>query len=202
MGNLTALIAPAATIIAAVMTAANLGARITGWGFVVFTFGSICWAIIGVESGQMNLVVTNVFLTLVNVIGVWRWLGRQARYEAVSVAAEHESAAPATTSVFAASGLVGRKIVSSGAEVGEAVDALIDCRTGTITHVVARFGGVGGIGERLVSIAGETLAFQDNVILTTMSAATVRALPAVEEGKWESLLLANAHQRPTHAIRG
>ena len=36
-------IAPAATILAALMTASNLGARITGVGFIVFTVGSLCW---------------------------------------------------------------------------------------------------------------------------------------------------------------
>jgi hypothetical protein len=40
MNDIAAWIAPAATVIAAVMTAANLGARITDWGFVVFTVGS------------------------------------------------------------------------------------------------------------------------------------------------------------------
>ncbi|WP_366499360.1 hypothetical protein [Sphingopyxis sp.] len=58
------------------MTASNLGARITGWGFAVFTIGSICWSLVGFWSGQTHLVATNVFLTLVNLVGIWRWLGR------------------------------------------------------------------------------------------------------------------------------
>jgi Na+/phosphate symporter len=65
-------VAPAATMIAAVMTAANLGARVTGWGFVVFVIGSISWSIVGISSGQSNLLWTNGFLTLVNAMGVWR----------------------------------------------------------------------------------------------------------------------------------
>lgn len=76
-----AWVAPVATMIAAVMTAANLGARVTGWGFVVFVIGSVSWSIVGISSGQSNLLWTNAFLTFVNVIGVWRWLGRQAKYE-------------------------------------------------------------------------------------------------------------------------
>jgi hypothetical protein len=68
-------IAPIATMIAAIMTAANLGARITGWGFVVFAIGSIAWTAVGLSSGQTNLVATNAFLTLVNLVGIWRWLG-------------------------------------------------------------------------------------------------------------------------------
>ena len=76
-----AWIAPIATMIASMMTAANFGSRITGWGFVVFVIGSIAWSAVGLASGQTNLVATNVFLTLVNLIGVWRWLARQARYD-------------------------------------------------------------------------------------------------------------------------
>ena len=45
--DLAGWIAPAATMIAAMMTAANLGARVTGWGFGVFTLGSIAWSIVG-----------------------------------------------------------------------------------------------------------------------------------------------------------
>jgi hypothetical protein len=63
------------------MTAANIGARTTGWGFVVFTLGSVCWALIGASTDQPTLLATNVFLTVVNLVGVWRWLGRQAKYQ-------------------------------------------------------------------------------------------------------------------------
>ena len=69
-------IAPIATMIAAMMTAANLGVRLTGWGFVVFTFGSIAWTTVGLTSGQTNLVASNGFLTIVNLVGIWRWLGQ------------------------------------------------------------------------------------------------------------------------------
>ena len=62
------MLAPAATMIAAVMTASNLGARVTGWGFVVFTVGSIAWCLVALTSGQANLLWTNGFLILVNVL--------------------------------------------------------------------------------------------------------------------------------------
>ena len=73
--DITHYVAPAATMIAACMTAANLGPRVTGWGFAVFTIGSLSWCIIGIVSGQQSLVLTNAFLTLVNIVGIWRWLG-------------------------------------------------------------------------------------------------------------------------------
>ena len=51
------------------------------WGFVVFALGSICWSLVGFSSDQTNLLATNAFLTLVNLVGIWRWLGRHHAYE-------------------------------------------------------------------------------------------------------------------------
>ena len=47
-------IAPAATTIAAIMTAANLGSRVTGWGFAVFSVGALAWIAVGASTGQQN----------------------------------------------------------------------------------------------------------------------------------------------------
>lgn len=74
-------VAPIATTIAAIMVAANLGARLTGYGFIVFSIGSLAWMAVGWFNGQANLVWQNVVLLLVNVVGIWRWLGLRARYE-------------------------------------------------------------------------------------------------------------------------
>ena len=74
-------VATVATVIAASITAANLGARITGYGFCVFLIGSLAWVVTGVMSGQAALTWTNILLTVLNVFGIWRWLGRQAKVE-------------------------------------------------------------------------------------------------------------------------
>ena len=63
MDNIASWIATAATITAACMTASNLGARITGYGFAVFTIGSIAWFTVGILTGQPALVWTNVAMT-------------------------------------------------------------------------------------------------------------------------------------------
>jgi len=47
MAETISWVATVATIIAASMTAANLGTRITGYGFVVFTIGALCWIAVG-----------------------------------------------------------------------------------------------------------------------------------------------------------
>ena len=41
MISLVGWLATIATMIAAMMTASNLGARVTGWGFVVFSISSV-----------------------------------------------------------------------------------------------------------------------------------------------------------------
>ena len=189
MGSVAEWLAPAATMLAAVMTAANLGARITGWGFVVFTLGSICWIIVGLASGQSNLIITNGFLTLVNMIGIWRWLGRQARYEAAGNAAEMAGQSLGAASVIAASGILGRAVIDpSGETAGEAVETILDCRTGAIRHIIVRFGGVGGVGEQIVALSLADICLYEKTITTTLSAKAVASLPRLGASKWPSLL--------------
>ena len=81
MEMIASWVAPVATTIAALMTASNLGTRITGWGFAVFLIGSIAWGILGLVTDQPSLVWQNVILSILNLFGIWRWLGRQARIE-------------------------------------------------------------------------------------------------------------------------
>src|SRR5690349_1839093 len=111
LGDAAGWLAPIATAVAAIMTASNLGARVTGWGFVVFTIGSIGWSVVGLTSGQANLVATNAFLTIVNALGIWRWLGRQARYEEGSqMAAAASKATPSTPDLVAGAIVTGAEV--------------------------------------------------------------------------------------------
>ena len=80
-------IAPVATTLAAIIVAANLGARITGYGFIVFAVGSVAWMGVAWFTGQSNLLWQNVMLLLINLVGVWRWLGLRARYDKAAEAA-------------------------------------------------------------------------------------------------------------------
>src|SRR5215213_4853764 len=91
MADSISWIATVATIIAASMTAANLGARITGLGFAVFLIGSLSWLGVGLLTAQPALMWTNIVLTVLNLFGVWRWLGRQARVEEGARAASEAS---------------------------------------------------------------------------------------------------------------
>jgi len=172
-------IAPIATMIAAVMTASNLGARVTGWGFVIFTIGSVGWSVVGLSSGQTNLVATNGFLTLVNIVGIWRWLGRQARYEEDSKAAVEASEAAPVPALVAASRIVGMTVVDrDGATVGSAMEAMIeDGRSGRIVYVVVRSGGVGGVGERLAAVDRDAMTLANDRLTLAMTRQDFDALP-------------------------
>jgi hypothetical protein len=61
-------------IAAAIIVSLNLGARVTGWGFVIFTVSSVCWILTAVIQEEMALTVQNAVLFVINVIGIYRYL--------------------------------------------------------------------------------------------------------------------------------
>jgi phage-related holin len=61
------------TVLAAALVAANLNARITVAGFMIFLLASIAWMIDGLLESKASLVIQTVILLLINAIGVWRW---------------------------------------------------------------------------------------------------------------------------------
>jgi hypothetical protein len=182
-------VAPAATMIAAVMTAANLGARVTGWGFVVFVIGSISWSIVGISSGQSNLLWTNGFLTLVNAMGVWRWLGRQAKYDDGGAAAAERSARGRVPTLFSAGSLVGSKVTGKdGNTIGVVVDAMARCQGAVLAYIVVSEGGVGGVGERLHALDPAVLVFDHDSVVAPFDANDLAALPALDADRWPERL--------------
>ena len=74
------------------MVAANAGARITGFGFIVYAIGAIGWMGVGWLNHQPNLLVQNGILMAINILGIWRWLGLRARYDKGAAAATERSA--------------------------------------------------------------------------------------------------------------
>jgi hypothetical protein len=178
-------IAPAATMIAAIMTAANLGARVTGWGFAVFAVGAVAWIVVGASTGQHNLLWSNAFLLLVDMIGVWRWLGRRARYDMAAEQASVRSAQSAAPTLFALAGLEGMPVRDgTGETVATAVDAMASCDEGRIIYLVVREGGVGGVGERLHALGWNEVAVQDGAMLSRLSPAVLARRPTLAPGQW------------------
>ncbi len=61
-------------IVAAIMVAAKINAKITGWGFVIFAVSSVGWVAFGAMEGEAPLTIQNAVLLLINGVGVWRYL--------------------------------------------------------------------------------------------------------------------------------
>lgn len=185
MNELINWIAPIATMIAAMMTAANLGARVTGWGFVVFALGSICWTIVGLTSGQTSLIVANGFLTFVNLVGIWRWLGRQRAHEDGAKSAKIASRESPGPSLFTASGIAGMPAVAAdGISLGKAVDALIECRSGEVSYVVVASGGISGLDEVLRPVPASAIAFGCDVLTLRISRNAFKRIEPLENDDW------------------
>ena len=178
-------IAPAATMLAAMMTASNLGPRVTGWGFVVFLIGSLAWCALAAATHQPNLLWTNGFLTCVNLIGIWRWLGRQARYEKAGKAAVQHSARAPVATLASLQGLPGARLQdASGVPVGEIVDGMMRCADAGLAYLVVSEGGVGGVGERLHALSPADLVFTESGVTSRLTAAELAHRPVLSDGEW------------------
>jgi len=67
-------IAAIGTALAAGLIAADLGRRVTGWGFVLFCGVSITWIVAGLTSEAMPIAAMNAVLLVINLWGVWQYL--------------------------------------------------------------------------------------------------------------------------------
>jgi len=185
VGDWAGWVAPVATFAAACITAANLGSRITGYGFCVFLVGSIAWSLYGWQQGEMGLMWTNLGLTAINVIGIWRWLGRQARFDdGAKRAAEASKAAPAPT-LFPVSLLNGATVKDEhGQTIASTVDGMASCGDGRLIYAVVREGGVAGVGERLHKLPwAQALAHTDH-IEARLGGRSVQELETVAPDDW------------------
>lgn len=185
MTDIAGWIAPIATMIAAIMTAINLGPRVTGWGFIVFTVGSLAWIGVAIGSGQQNLLWTNGFLTIVNGIGIWRWLGRQAQYQDGGDMASARSRHAPVDTLFSMGALANSAVLgSNGQPIGTVVDAMARCGAQDLAYVVIRCGGVGGVGEALHAIHPAALQFGADAVRTTLTKDDIDSLPTIDAANW------------------
>lgn len=181
--------APAATMVAAVMTASNLGARVTGWGFIVFTVGSLAWCVVALTTDQSNLLWTNGLLVLVNLLGVWRWLGRQARYDDGAASAAAASRAPSRTTLTPLSRVIGASVTGRDATaLGQVVDAMVRCEDGAIAYLVVTDGGLGGVGETLYALDASETDLQADGVAVRLDAADLRRRQPLDKDGWPSVL--------------
>lgn len=185
METILTWVAPVATITAALMTASNLGARITGIGFIVFTVGSLSWLTLGMIGDDPALLWMNAVLTLLNLFGIWRWLGRQAKFEegghyAAQVSERTSSETLFPLSLTAKAAIVGR----NGVQLGKCVDAMAGCSTGRIAYLVVAEGGVAGVGEQLRRIDWDAVRLADEKLQTDLDRTGFDRLVELEKDKW------------------
>ena len=185
MDQLASWVATAATIFAACLTASNLGSRITGYGFIVFTIGSIAWFATGVLTGQPALVWTNIAMTFLNLFGVYRWLGRQAKMEDGAQKASEKSAELPSETLFPASTLTSAKLTGrDGQQLGTCVDAMVGCGSGRLSYLVVAQGGLVGVGETYRRVEWQGTHVHDGAVTSHLDDATFDGLPQLAKDDW------------------
>jgi hypothetical protein len=158
---------------------------VTGWGFVVFTIGSIAWALIGLWTGQSNLLWQNVVLFVVDAFGVWRWLGQETRWVEGAISAAQASERAPVPALFPASVFAGGPVAGpSGDPVGHSVDAMIRCDDGRLAYVVVRSGGIGGVGETLREVPWSEFSVVEERITLDLQSGQFEALPPIDPARW------------------
>lgn len=182
MADLAGWVALITTCIAAVMTAANVSARVTGWGFVIFTIGAVAWVTVGMLTDQTQLLYSNIFLGVVDVIGIWRWLGHRARLSDTSTAEQQNSGPRGGQTLFSVATLDGLTVRGENGEViAHAVDALAACDGGRIDYLIIRRGGIGGMGETLHRLPWQSAIIKDGEIRTRLDSESVFHLQRATE---------------------
>ena len=184
MADYVSWVATAATILAALMTASNLGARITGYGFAVFLVGSLCWLATGLLTNQPALVWTNAVLTGLNIFGIWRWLGRQASVEEGGRAAAEASEETPGEALFPISLLLRAPVECRGRQVGHAVDAMAGCRSGKLAYVVVSEGGIAGVGETLRRLSWADACVEGDRVESRITANQFDRLDQLPKDEW------------------
>jgi hypothetical protein len=67
-------IAAVLTIVAAGLVAANVGRRVTGWAFILYTVAAVAWIVSALLNDTMPLAIQNGILLIIDVFGIWQYL--------------------------------------------------------------------------------------------------------------------------------
>jgi len=184
MADTISWVATVATIIAASMTAANLGSRVTGYGFVVFTLGALCWIAAGAMTHQPALLWTNAVLTFLDIFGIWRWLGRQAEVEEGARAASEASEKTPGEALFPISMLSRAPVVARGQELGHCIEGMAGCSSGRLDYIVVSRGGVAGMGEILHRLPWDAARVDGQRVITGLTERQFEQLEKVARDEW------------------
>src|SRR4051794_942433 len=184
MADIIPWVATVATVCAAFMTASNLGSRVTGYGFAVFTVGALLWIAVGAITNQPALLWSNVVLFILDVFGIWRWLGRQSRVEEGGRSAAEASQETPGEALFPVSLLNRAAVRCDGREVGHCIDAMAACRSGQLDYLVVSEGGVAGVGERLRRLPWSNAHVDEEAVVTDIPAESFDRLEELQRDQW------------------
>jgi len=184
MAETISWVATVATIAAALMTASNLGSRVTGYGFAVFTIGALCWIAVGAFTNQPALMWTNVVLFAVDLFGIWRWLGRQTKLDEGGRTATEASEQLPGEALFPVSILTHAAISSESGDVCHCIDAMAGCSSGRIAYVVVSHGGVAGVGETLRRLEWRDVTVRGDAVRTRLHPSQFDHLEELPRDQW------------------
>lgn len=166
------------------MTAANLGPRVTGYGFIVFTLGALCWIAVGATTGQPALLWTNIVLSMLDLFGIWRWLGRQSKMDEGARAASEASEQTLGEALFPTSLLSRAPVIARGRELGHCIEAMTGCSSGRLDYVVVSRGGIAGVGETLRRLPWDAASVEGELVITTLTEEQFDELEELSRDEW------------------
>lgn len=73
--------AAAFTIVPGIIIAARARPLLVGWAFVGLTVGSLLWIMVGYVTGDYAIFAQNVAISIINTLGIYRWLIWQGKLE-------------------------------------------------------------------------------------------------------------------------
>ena len=151
-----------------------------------FTVGSLAWLALGIATGQSSLLWQNVVLTVLNLFGIWRWLGREAQIEdgGKTAARTRARATPGETlfPVIAADPRRDRRPRRGQARHAGRCDGRVPQRPHPLSR--GRHGGVGGVGERLHRLEWDKVAIEGDTARADLDGAALARLPELTKDDW------------------
>jgi hypothetical protein len=127
---------------------------------------------------------TNIVLFAVDIFGVWRWLGRQARVEEGARSASEASVHSPGEALFPVS-ILGRAAVRcGGSDVGHCIDAMAGCRSGRLDYLVVSEGGVAGVGEKLRRLPWSEAHVEAETVVTHFGGEAFERLEELQRDEW------------------
>ncbi len=127
---------------------------------------------------------TNVVLTLLDLFGIWRWLGRQAKVEEGGHAASEASEQTPGEALFPIS-LLSRAVVRCGdKKVGHCIDAMAGCRSGRLDYLVVSEGGLAGVGEKLRRVPWSRAHVDGESVVAHFAAYRFEHLEELQRDEW------------------